>query len=153
MTGVGSRRSAVHTGDAAVPGSRALGSLRVLLAEDNPLNQMVARGILEKRGSQVDTAVDGAEALAAWEAGDYDLILMNVQMPKMDGYEVTHATRQSERQLRGRTPIIGLTANAMKGDRELCLQAGMDGYVAKPVRSEALFEEIDRVLSELRKAR
>ena len=111
MTGVGSRRSAVHTGDAAVPGSRALGSLRVLLAEDNPLNQMVARGILEKRGSQVDTAVDGAEALAAWEAGDYDLILMDVQMPKMDG------------------------------------------YVAKPVRSEALFEEIDRVLSELRKAR
>ena len=136
-----------------MPGSRALGSLRVLLAEDNPLNQMVARGILEKRGSQVDTAVYGAEALAAWEAGDYDLILMNVQMPKMDGYEVTHAIRQSERQLRGRTPIIGLTANAMKGDRELCLQAGMDGYVAKPVRSEALFEEIDRVLSELRKAR
>ena len=101
----------------------------------------------------MDTAVDGAEALAAWEAGDYDLILMDVQMPTMDGYEVTHATRQSERQLRGRTPIIGLTANAMKGDRELCLQAGMDGYVAKPVRSEALFEEIDRVLSELRKAR
>jgi CheY-like chemotaxis protein len=101
-------------------------SLRVLLAEDNAVNQMLAVALLKKQGHQVTVAKDGREALAALERESFDLVLMDVMMPEMDGFEATSVIREREKQTGGRLPIIALTANAMKGDREECLKAGMD---------------------------
>ncbi|MGA2120059.1 MAG: response regulator [Bryobacteraceae bacterium] len=136
----------------AAPARPAIGAslphespLRVLLAEDNPINQMVAAGILENRGHQVRIAASGYEALAAFESEDFDLVLMDVQMPVMDGFESTRAIREKEKVRGGHIPIIALTAHAMSGDRERCLSAGMDGYASKPIRPEDLFREIERV--------
>src|SRR5262249_26015258 len=106
--------------------------LYVLLAEDNPVNQRVAMRVLERRGHRVAVAGPGREALALWEREQFDLILMDVQMPDMDGIEATGAIRAREKQLGGYTPIIALTAHTMVGDRERCLGAGMDGYINKP---------------------
>ncbi len=122
--------------------------LRVLLAEDNPVNQQVARRMLEKIGHTVTVVSNGREALHALERQTFDLILMDVQMPEMDGFQATAAIRQKEKQTKSRIPIIAFTANAMSGDRELCLSAGMDGYVTKPVRSQDLVNEINRIQSE-----
>jgi PAS domain S-box-containing protein len=120
--------------------------LRVLLAEDNPVNQRLAVRLLEKEGHAVVVAADGQEAQAALERQPFDVVLMDVQMPVMDGLEATAAIRRKESSTGARVPILGLTACAMKGDRERCLAAGMDGYVAKPVRKAELLEAIAAVV-------
>ncbi len=122
-----------------------LRQLRILLAEDSLVNQKLARGLLEKHGHSVVVAGNGKEAVAAWESQSFDLVLMDVQMPEMDGLEATAVFRAKEQKTGKHTPIIAMTAHAMKGDRERCLDAGMDGYVAKPVRAQQLFETIETV--------
>jgi signal transduction histidine kinase/DNA-binding response OmpR family regulator len=117
----------------------------ILLAEDNPVNQMVAVAILVKRGHIVRVAPNGQEALEAFERGRFDLVLMDVQMPVMGGFEATAAIRAIEQATGGHIPIIALTAHAMKGDRELCLAAGMDGYLTKPIKPLALIQEVERL--------
>jgi signal transduction histidine kinase/DNA-binding response OmpR family regulator len=119
--------------------------LQILLAEDNAVNQMVAAGILGKRGHVVRLAPNGQAALEAFQAERFDLILMDVQMPVMGGYEATAAIRAVESTAGGHIPIIALTASAMKGDRELCLAAGMDGYLTKPIKPLALIHEVERL--------
>jgi CheY-like chemotaxis protein/HPt (histidine-containing phosphotransfer) domain-containing protein len=129
---------------------KALHPLRVLLAEDNAVNCRIATRMLEKQGHRVVSAENGREALAALKAqGEqpFDLILMDVQMPELDGFEATAMIRQQERASGGHIPIIALTAHTMKGDREACLQAGMDGYVAKPLKREDLFAAIEKVVA------
>jgi signal transduction histidine kinase/CheY-like chemotaxis protein len=116
--------------------------LRILLAEDNKVNQMLAVRLLEKLGHHVTVAPDGRCAVELHAAGSFDLILMDVQMPEMDGLEASRLIREREGGTRY-TPIIALTAHAMSGDRERCLQAGMDDYVTKPIRPEELFQKID----------
>lgn len=116
--------------------------LRILLAEDNPINQKVAKALLEKRGWEVACVENGQEVLEAIEKEAYDLILMDVQMPEVDGYEATRKIREKETQTGKHIPILAMTAHALKGDREKCLEAGMDGYVAKPVRAEELYQAI-----------
>jgi len=120
-------------------------SLRILLAEDNMVNQLVASALLQKQGHTVKIAASGFEALAAWENEEFDLVLMDGQMPGMDGFEATRAIREKEKAGGTHIPIIALTAHAMSGDRERFLAAGMDGYTTKPIRAEELFREIERV--------
>jgi CheY-like chemotaxis protein len=105
----------------------------VLLAEDNPVNQKLAVRLLEKQGHSVAVAHDGQEALELQSKNAFDLILMDVQMPRMDGLEAAQAIREIEKATQKRIPIIAMTAYAMKGDRERCLAAGMDAYVSKPI--------------------
>jgi len=124
-------------------GMRARRTLRVLLVEDNLVNQRLAARLLEKWGHSVGVAENGEEALAALERERWDLALMDVQMPKMDGYETTAAIRKREAASGEHLPVIALTAHAMQGDRDRCLQAGMDGYVAKPIDPEELFAAIE----------
>ena len=124
-------------------------ALRILLAEDNVVNQTLAKRLLEKRGHTVVVAGSGREALAALDEQNFDLVLMDVHMPDMDGLEATSAIREKEKATRTHLPIIAMTACAMKGDRELCLQAGMDGYVSKPVRPEELLEAVEASRSSL----
>ena len=127
---------------------------RVLLAEDNLVNQKVAVRMLERMGLRPDVVSHGKEALQAWEQGEYDLILMDCQMPEMDGFEATGEIRKREAEQgdcgttleQSHIPIIAMTANAMKGDRERCLDAGMDDYIAKPVKPELLEEVLSRWL-------
>jgi PAS domain S-box-containing protein len=135
--------------------ARAIGStappepspaLRVLLAEDNVINQKVAVRLLEKRGHSVVVAEDGLRAIEEFRKGSFDLALMDIQMPRMGGLEATSAIREIEKQTGGYLPIIALTAHAMKGDRELCLQAGMDDYVSKPIQPQDLFRKIEELL-------
>ena len=121
-------------------------SLRVLLAEDNRVNQHLAVRMLEKRGHRPTVARNGREAVEAFERERFDLVLMDVQMPEMSGLEATAIIREREKIAGGHLPIIAVTAHAMKGDRERCLRAGMDGYVAKPLRGSELDSEITRVL-------
>jgi CheY-like chemotaxis protein len=121
-------------------------SLQVLLVEDNPVNQKVATRILQKRGHEVVLAVNGKEALATLEERLFDLVLMDVQMPEMDGLQATAAIRRSEQGTNRRLPIVALTAEAMVGDRERCIEAGMDGYVTKPFHSDVLFEAMAAAL-------
>ncbi len=121
--------------------------LRVLLAEDNPVNQHLAVRMLERHGHRVVVANNGRDAVEAFEQQPFDLILMDVQMPEMSGFEATVAIRSRESQTANRIPIIAMTAYAMKGDRERCLEAGMDGYVSKPVRAEELFRAMESVLA------
>ncbi len=129
----------------AGPGASAR-RLRVLLAEDNPVNRLVAVRLLERRGHEVVVAADGREALGALEGSDFDLVLMDVHMPVMGGFEATARVRAREGAAGRHTPIVAMTACAMKGDRERCLAAGMDGYVSKPVSEEALWKAIDAVI-------
>ncbi len=122
--------------------------LRILLAEDNPVNQRLAIRVLEKRGHTVVVAANGAEALTAFQKNaqqPFDLILMDVQMPQMDGYETTAAIRESEKTTQRHIPIIAMTAHAMSGDRERCLAAGMDDYLSKPLDASKLFEQIENL--------
>jgi len=116
--------------------------LSVLLAEDNAVNQRLAARLLEKRGHRVIVAANGLEALAALAKGDFDLVLMDVQMPEMDGLEATAAIRKQEQFSGKHQAVIALTAHAMKGDQERCLAAGMDGYLSKPIRPQ----ELDAIL-------
>jgi CheY-like chemotaxis protein/HPt (histidine-containing phosphotransfer) domain-containing protein len=119
-------------------------SLNILLAEDNVVNQRVAIGILEKRGHIVQAVFNGKEALQALACARFDLMLMDVQMPEMDGLEATVAIRDMERESSQHLPIIAMTAHAMKGDRERCLAAGMDDYLAKPVDPSTLHAMVER---------
>ena len=121
--------------------------LRILLAEDNLVNQKVATRLLEKRGHTIVVAESGQEAITAWRRQSFDLILMDVQMPGMDGFEATAAIRQQEKLDATHIPIIAMTAHAMVGDRERCMAAGMDDYLSKPVNVTDLFAAIDRLLS------
>jgi len=121
--------------------------LQVLIAEDNPVNQLVATGIFEKLGYQVTVVSHGGEALAAVQVRKFDLIAMDVQMPEMDGLEATKAIRAGEKSTGTHTPIVAMTAHAMKGDRERCLAAGMDAYLSKPMRIGELEEVIDQLIS------
>ena len=119
--------------------------LRILLAEDNVVNQVVAARLLEKRGNTVVIVGNGREALAALDGpgfGGFDLILMDVQMPEMDGFEATGIIREREKSSGTHLPIIAMTAHSMKGDEERCLAAGMDGYVSKPIQVEQLYAAI-----------
>jgi CheY-like chemotaxis protein len=119
-------------------------SLKLLLAEDNKVNQMLAVALLRKRGYDVTVADNGVQAVELVKRGDFDLVLMDVQMPKMDGFEATAAIRESEGDAERRLPIIAVTAHAMEGDRQLCLDAGMDDYVSKPIEPEELEAAIGR---------
>ncbi len=118
--------------------------LHILLTEDSVVNQTVAVRLLEKRGHKVQVAVNGREAVEATGRTQFDVVLMDVQMPIMDGFEATATIRRREQATGGHLPIIAMTAHAMKGDRERCLEAGMDGYVSKPVRPQELFAAVER---------
>lgn len=119
----------------------------ILLAEDEQINQTLALILLEKEGWQVTLAENGREVLQAMESVRFDLILMDVQMPEMDGIETTVTIRaQEEEGGDGRIPIVAMTAHAMKDDRERCLAAGMDDYLSKPIIPENLFAVLDRIL-------
>ena len=120
-------------------------SLRILLAEDNPVNQQVACKILEKQGHQVMMVPNGLEAINELNAGQFDAVLMDVQMPILSGFEATRKIRAAEKESGWHIPIIAMTAHAMKGDRERCIQAGMDDYVSKPIRRNQLFAALDKV--------
>jgi len=119
--------------------------MKVLLAEDNLVNRTLAKRLLEKHGHAVIVAENGREALKALERESVDLVLMDVQMPEMDGLEAMAAIREKEKISGGRIPIIALTAHAMKGDREKCLEAGADDYLTKPIHTAELFEAVDRL--------
>lgn len=127
--------------------SRIAGPLRILLAEDNAINQKLAIRLLEKKGHTVVVAGDGKEALNRIEQQNFDLILMDVHMPTMGGLEATAAIRDMEGRRGGHIPILAMTASAMKGDRELCLAAGMDGYISKPIQAAELFRQIEELTS------
>jgi two-component system sensor histidine kinase/response regulator len=137
--------SATSPAPAAPAGSAR--RLRVLVAEDNPLNQELVEHLLRRRGHDLVVVGDGLEALAALERDSFDLSLLDVHMPDLDGFHVIEALRHRERSAGGHLPVIAMTALAMKGDRERCLQAGMDDYLAKPIRAGDLFAVIDRVLA------
>jgi two-component system, sensor histidine kinase and response regulator len=123
-----------------------VGPLRILLAEDNVVNQKLALGILQREGHEVVVARTGREAVDAVEQQAFDLVLMDVQMPEMDGLEATQCIRAAEQSQGGHVPIIAMTAHAMSGDRERCLQAGMDEYISKPIRLGQLAEKLAMVL-------
>jgi CheY-like chemotaxis protein len=122
---------------------------RILLVEDNLVNQMVAKRLLEKQGHTITTAPDGKEALYILKNRTFDLVLMDVQMPRMDGFKATETIRKRERAAKGskHIPIIAMTAHAMKGDREKCIEAGMDGYISKPVDPKLLMETIYKAVT------
>jgi CheY-like chemotaxis protein len=124
---------------------------RVLLVEDNLVNQKLAVALLEKRGFGVTTVGDGKSGLAALQREPFDLVLMDIQMPGMDGFEATAAIREAEKSTGKHVPIIAMTAHALKGDQERCLAAGMDAYVSKPIHTSELFETIARTLERSRK--
>lgn len=123
---------------------------QILLAEDNPVNQRVACGILEKHCHSVTAVENGAEALKALAMQRFDLVLMDLQMPEMDGFAATAAIREKEKTSGGHLPIVAMTARAMKGDRECCLAAGMDGYISKPVNPKELLSAIGGLLTKPR---
>jgi CheY-like chemotaxis protein len=127
--------------------ARTLGAprvLRILVAEDNPVNQQLALHLLERRGHSAVVAENGCEALAAIEKHKFDLVLMDVQMPEMGGLEATRAIREKEKSTGAHLPIVAMTAHAMQGDRERCLEAGMDGYLAKPLDPKVFLETVER---------
>lgn len=120
---------------------------RILLAEDNIVNQKVAVKILEKLGCRVDVVANGIEAVEMVQKFPYDLVLMDVQMPEMDGYEATQHLRTLEKETLKHLPVIAMTANAMQGDREKCLEAGMDDYISKPIDKKILQTVIQNCVS------
>ncbi len=120
--------------------------LRVLLVEDNVVNQRLAMALLEKAGHHVTVAVNGIQALDALASSTFDIVLMDMQMPEMDGVEAMHIIRERERATNGHVRIVAVTAHALTGDRERCLDAGADGYVSKPLSAAALFAEIDAIM-------
>ena len=137
--------AAVDPAPAPAPPAHKARGLRILLAEDNPINRRVVVRILEKQEHVVSVAANGIEALDAVARQDFDVILMDVQMPAMDGLEATAAIRRQELAGGRHTPIVAMTAHAIKGDREMCLDAGMDSYIAKPIRAEDLLNALDRL--------
>ncbi|MCA9007662.1 MAG: response regulator, partial [Planctomycetaceae bacterium] len=126
--------------------ARRIPPLTILLAEDSLVNQKLALALLEPHGHDISVVLNGRDAVKERKARDFDLILMDVQMPEMDGLEATRQIREFEQETGEHVPIIAMTAHAMKGDRERCLEAGMDGYVSKPVRVRELFTTIEDCL-------
>lgn len=129
-----------------------LPSLQILLVDDNPINQKVAARLLEKAGHSVTLAGNGREAISFLNRQPFDIILMDVQMPEMDGLEATSAIRKLELGTDRHLPIIALTANTTQADRNRCLEAGMDAYVPKPVQAPVLFQAIADALGSTRQA-
>jgi len=140
VSGQGSSRTARPAADGETP-SR-LRSAHVLLAEDNAVNQKFAAAILARAGVEVEIAADGAQALKAVEARTFDAVLMDVQMPEVDGLEATRRLRRLP--VKAGLPVIAMTANVMQGDREVCLEAGMDDYIGKPIDPEELFAVLEK---------
>jgi signal transduction histidine kinase/DNA-binding response OmpR family regulator len=138
-----SASSARKTSESAAQAPAALRSLNVLLAEDNIVNQKLAVLLLERRGHSVTVTGNGKQALAALQKQSFDVCLMDIQMPELNGLETTKAIRASENGTSRHLPIIAMTAHAIKGDRETCLQAGMDDYISKPVRADELFQILE----------
>ena len=126
--------------------SDARKSLHILIAEDNPVNQKLAVRVLQKQGHSSVVANNGREAVETWETQSFDAILMDVMMPEMDGLVATEEIRKREKVTGRHIPIIAITANAMVGDREKCLAAGMDEYISKPVDVTRLYEVLDRLI-------
>src|SRR5580704_16749153 len=124
--------------------ARAAASRHILLAEDNHVNQILAVRLLERRGHRVVVAQNGREAVELLDKDQFDLVLMDVQMPEMDGFEATAAIRRKEEQTGRRTRILAMTARAMKGDEEKCLASGMDGYITKPIHAEELYRLLEQ---------
>jgi CheY-like chemotaxis protein len=131
---------------------RHLPPLQVLLVEDSLVNQKLATALLEKEGHNVVVAANGKEAVAACTSRELDVVLMDVEMPEMDGFEATRLIRESEKTSGRRLPIVAITAHASKGDRERCLRAGMDDYISKPIRPQQLFDAMEAVLTASRQA-
>ena len=121
---------------------------KILLAEDDRVNQLLAVRLLRRLGHQVELASDGRETIAALAKQRFDVVLLDIQMPLMDGFEVISRIREEEKQTGAHLPVIAMTAHALTGDRERCLACGMDGYVAKPVRHQELIEAIDQLLGD-----
>jgi len=143
-----SRSQAPLAPAAPAPALEATGSsLAVLVAEDNAVNLKFALKLLERAGYRVSVANNGKEAVSLWEANSFDLVLMDVQMPEMDGLDATRAIRAKEKDRTNRTPIIAMTPTPWPAIGKLCIEAGMDGYVTKPVKKDALFAEVQRVMS------
>ena len=119
---------------------------RILLAEDNPVNKQVAEAVLKKRGWEVVSVEDGAQAIRAWQDQDFDLVLMDIQMPVMDGIEAARRIRNQENGNSNHVPIIALTAYAWKENRDQCMAAGMDGFIAKPFHFQELYSACERAM-------
>ena len=145
VSGIPTRSGVRQAAPASGRSQRTKPALHILLVEDNPVNRRLAQHVLEKEGYTVVAADNGAAALKALESNRFDLVLMDVQMPRMDGIETTAAIRNREKITGGYIPIIALTAHAMVGDRERCLKAGMDGYLIKPIQPTTLLEAIERL--------
>lgn len=127
--------------------AKKISGLHILIAEDNVVNQRVAQRILEKQGHEVVIAGNGHEALESWAQAQFDLIMMDIQMPEMDGFAATTKIRESEQNKGEHIIIVAMTAHAMVGDRERCLAAGMDDYISKPIQAEAVAHVIDKLFS------
>ncbi len=124
----------------------AIRPLRILLAEDNPVNQLVVVRLMEKQGHTVTVAANGEQAISAFNRDTFDVVLMDIQMPELDGIQVTRMIRASEQFTDCHIPIIAVTALAMRGDAEKCLKAGMDAYIAKPIKVTELFLKIQQLV-------
>jgi two-component system, sensor histidine kinase and response regulator len=142
VAGPGDEKQRVATGTRGTLGTSER-RLSLLLTEDNVVNQKLAVRLLEKRGHSVVVAGNGREALEALERQAFDVVLMDVQMPEMDGFEATAAIRAREKVTGSHVPIVAMTAHARKGDRERCLDVGMDGYISKPLQPSELFEAVE----------
>jgi len=145
MSGIPTRSGARRAPPASGRSQRIKPALHILLVEDNPVNRRLAQHVLEKEGYTVAAVDNGAAALKTLERERFDLVLMDVQMPRMDGIETTTAIRDREKITGGYIPIVALTAHAMVGDREHCLKAGMDGYLIKPIQPATLLEAIEQL--------
>jgi CheY-like chemotaxis protein len=147
MAGETPGSSRVFSSKRPLPMQKSTRPLQILLAEDNPINQRLAQRLVEKRGHTITFASTGQEALEKIDEKAYDLILMDIQMPDLDGLATTATIRKMEGQRTGsrRVPIIAVTAHAMKGDREKCLAAGMDEYITKPIRPTELYKLLEQI--------
>jgi len=124
-----------------------VGPLRILLADDSSVNQKLVAGLLSGQGHSITTVANGREAVEMLQKEPFDLVLMDVQMPEMDGLQATAAIRAKEKETGQHVPIVAMTAHAMRGDRDCCLAAGMDAYLAKPIRGRSLAETIAAVMA------
>lgn len=148
MEAVGINSGADKSAPVSIDGSwreRARRSLRILLAEDNPANQKVAMFVLDQRGHAVEVVQNGSEAVDMVRQRDFDVVLMDVHMPVMDGFQATSAIRALQDPRKAKVPIVAITAHALKGDQQRCLSAGMDGYLAKPIDARELIELVDQI--------
>jgi CheY-like chemotaxis protein len=152
MSVQGSRMEAQPHARPSHAGEQAKLPLHLLLVEDNPVNRLVATRLIEKQNHSVTAVANGQEALEMIEKEKFDCVLMDVQMPVLDGFEATAAIRNKERSSGGHLPIIAMTAHAMTGDLDRCLAAGMDGYIPKPIKPKDVFATIEHVLGALKTA-